>query len=154
MSHIVTVRAVDHYSPEIAAGIGLLMPDLSSARGPQPVSRQHLEAQVQSPLHDQLIAEQAGRIVGAAAISLVLGALEDNTKVQLEDFVVSSDESVRGMGVGFALWSSVVDWAQERGARKLSFTSHSSRVAAHAFYLRQGAVTRDTTSFEYVIQRV
>lgn len=153
MNQPVSVKTVTAYSPEVAAGIGLLLPDLSPSPSPDPVSRERLEAQIHSPWHDQLIAEQAGRIVGAAAVSFVLGTIQDNTKVQLEDFVVSSDETVRGTGVGLALWNSVVDWTRRMHAQKIVFTSHPSREAARKFYLRQGAVVRDTATFEYVIPK-
>jgi GNAT superfamily N-acetyltransferase len=142
------VTALDEYSPEVAAELGKLMPDLSANLSDESISQERLEMIIDSPFHDQLIARLEGRIVGAATMSLVLGSSEGNTKAWLEDFVVSSDESIRGQGVGYQLWQRIIAWSQEKQAAKLEFTSRPERDAAHAFYYRQGAKTRDTTVFE------
>lgn len=146
--HSVEVKTVALYSERIAEGIGRLMPDLSAKLTDAPVPREHLDEIIHSPYHDQLIAEVRGQIVGAAAMSLIMGPSAFRRKAWLEDFVVSSDETIRGMGVGFELWKGVIDWSRSKRATKLEFTSHSSREAAHNFYKRQGAVMRDTSPFE------
>jgi GNAT superfamily N-acetyltransferase len=140
----VSVRIVDEYTPEVAVGIGSLLPALSSSRTGEPVNEDLLRAIIESPDRDQFVAEQHGRIVGAATLNLVMGPM--GRKAWLEDFVTSSDESVRGKGVGFKLWSAMKDWCLSRDVY-LEFTSRPSRTEAHAFYERQGAVIRDTTAF-------
>ena len=105
----VKVSTVAMYSERIAEGIGRLMPDLSPNLPETPITREHLDEVIHSPYHDQLIAEVNYRIVGAATMSLVIGGFPANRKAWLEDFVVSSDEAVRGKGVGFELWKGVID---------------------------------------------
>lgn len=100
---------------------------------------------IASPHHDQLVArDEAGRIVGTATLSIIMGA-GVNTKAYLEDFVV--DPEVRGAGIGGKLWEAMLDWAREHGANKLNFTS-SAQKGAQAFYLKRGAVIRDTNYFK------
>ncbi len=138
---------VAEYSNEVASELGSLMPDLSHKLQDSPIPREHLEAIINSPYHDQLIASINGHIVGAATMSLILGASIGNRKAWLEDFVVSSDENIRGTGVGFGLWQEVINWCKAKQAIKLEFTSSINREAAHIFYKRQGAAVRDTDVF-------
>ena len=140
----VTVRIADEYSPELAAGIGRLLPALSARHSGEPVSEDRLRAIIDSPDRDQFVAEVHGRIVGSAVLNLIVGNLD--SKAWLEDFVVSDEEAVRGKGVGFRLWNAMKDWCLERDVY-LEFTSRPSRTEAHAFYARQGAVIRDTAAF-------
>lgn len=141
----VIVERVSEYSPEVAEGIGRLMPDLSERMSAEPIDEQILRDIIDSPDREQLIARMHGRIVGAATLNTLLGPAAGR-KAWLEDFVVSSDESVRGTGVGYLIWQEMISWCQEQG-KPLNFSSHPSREKAHEFYLRNGAEIRETTVF-------
>jgi len=141
----VYIERVESYSAEIAVGIGLLMPDLSPRMDGQPIPEDVLRPIIESPDREQLIARMNGRIVGAATMNLIFGPAEGK-KGWLEGFVVSSDETVRGKGVGYKLWQEMERWCQEKGV-SLCFSSHPRREAAHDFYERQGAQASGSTLF-------
>lgn len=138
------VKHLTEYSEEVAEGLGRLMPDLSQRLTDDPVDEERLRQIIESPDKDQFVARLHGRIVGAATLNLIVGLV--GRKAWLEDFVVSSDESIRGQGVGFAIWRELMKWCAERGV-DLEFTSSDKREKAHAFYFRQGAIVRPTTVF-------
>ena len=147
----VKIERLAAYSDHIAEGIGALGPDLSKKFTGVPMAQEHLEEIIASPYHDQLLASVQGRIVGVATMSLILGGVSEGRKAWLEDFVVSSDDSILGKGIGFNLWHEVIAWSREKRAGILEFTSNASRKDAHKFYHRQGASIQDTTVFKVTI---
>ena len=138
------VERLKTYSAEDAAEIGRLMPQLSANFSDDPIQEDVLRAVIESPHHEQLVARASEKIVGAAALSLIMGA-GARQKAWLEGFVSDKNSGIKG--VGQALWDEMIVWCEEKQA-DLVFTSHSSREAAHAFYLKQGAYIRDTTVFK------
>ncbi len=137
------VERLTTYSPEDAAGIGQLMPQLSKSFSNEPIPEELLRTIIESPHHEQLVARTPEKIIGAATLSIILGS-GAGKKAWLEDFVSDKNSGMRG--VGQALWDEMLIWCSEKDA-DLHFTSRSSREDAHAFYLKQGAVIRDTTVF-------
>ncbi len=137
------VERLEHYSDDDAADLGRLMPHLSARFTSEPIDKKLLETIINSPFHDQLVARLDGRIVGAATLSLIMGAAAGR-KGYLEDFV--ADPDVRRQGIGKKVWDEMMNWCRERNV-DLGFTSHVSREAAHNFYHAQGAVIRDTSVF-------
>lgn len=129
------------YSEVDARELGSLMTHLSEKFVDEPIQETLLKEIIDSPHHEQLVARFKGRIVGAATLSIVMGAGAGRSGY-LMDFV--TDPEVRGQGLGQRLWGEMMTWCHENGI-KLSFTSKSDRVAAHEFYLRNGAEVRDTT---------
>ena len=100
-----------------------------------------LAAIIDSPDRDLFVARVNGKIVGSAVMNLI--SFTSGKKAWLEDFVVSSDESIRDTGVGYALWQEIVVWSSVRKA-PLEFTSAATRKKAHEFYHRQGAFIKET----------
>lgn len=139
----VQVERLEVYDFDAAAGIGRLMPYLSDRLDDHPIAEETLRAIIESPWHEQLIARLDGRIVGAATLSVVMNA-GAGPNSHLGDFIV--DPTVRGQGIGDALWNEVITWCRERKA-DLEFTSHPSRTDAYRFYLKHGAELRDTGVF-------
>ncbi len=145
------IERLKTYSLEDAHGIGRLMPFLSPKFSSDPIPRQLLEDIINSPFHDQLVARLDAKIVGAATLSVTVGA-GAGKKAFLEDFV--TDPHVRGRGIGKQLWQEMLAWVQEKGAAELQFTSSAHRTDAHAFYRQNGAAEYDTTVFRVpIIQR-
>lgn len=145
----ITVEALTTYAPEDAAAIGRLLPFLSESFSGEPVDQQVLHDIIASPYHDQLVARtSSGTIIGTLTISMTMGA-GVLRKAWLEDFVV--DPGVQGGGVGSKLWDAMIDWCLGRGIHKLDFTSHPTKEAAQHFYLKRGAVVRDTNYFRKTI---
>jgi len=135
------VERLTDYSHEDAAQLGRLMPFLSDSFSGEPIDAELLGTIIASPYHDQLVARLEGRIVGAATLSLVIGAAAGK-KGYLEDFV--TDPDVREQGIGGKVWDEMMAWCKEQGVN-LDFTSRPSREAAHKFYHSHGAVVRETT---------
>lgn len=144
----VSIERLTYYSEEDAIQLGRLMPFLSQSFSNDPVSEDLLNIIISSPYHDQLVARLEGRIVGAATLSLVIGAAAGK-KGYLEDFV--TDPEVQGQGIGGKVWNEIMHWCEERGIN-LEFTSRPSREAAHSFYFSHGATVRDTTAFRVDIK--
>ncbi len=141
-----TIEPLTVYSAADAAAIGALLPYLSDAFSNSPASRQTLIDIIGSPYHEQLVARDAsGTIIGIATVSITFGAAVGRN-AWLEDFVI--DQNTQGMGVGGKLWDAVIEWCHEKSAHKLGFTSRASRTAAQAFYLKRGAIIRDTNYFK------
>ncbi len=145
----VTIERLTVFSAEDAAGIGRLMPFLSSTKGPEPMAEQLLRDIITSPFHEQLVARFEGAIVGAATLTMLMGPAA-NRVGYLEDFV--TDPKLRGMGIGSKLWSEMMSWCNERDIN-LEFTSKPSRKEAHDFYLSHGASIRDTTVFRVILSK-
>lgn len=139
------VKKLDHYTPEIANRIRELLIELSrSGKDKGEIEKAWFDDIVASPWHDLLIAEDDGKIIGFACLSVTMGpGIRKNA--YLEDFVV--DSTIRGKGIGSALWDAMQDWAAEKGCKKLEFTCGNGREAAQAFYKNHGAEIYETNFF-------
>ena len=139
------ITTLQKYTPESAARIRELMIQLSrSGKDKGEISRERLEEIIHSPYHDILIAtDDNGKIVGIASLSVIVTF--HSKKAYLEDFV--TDSSVRGQGVGSALWDKMLAWATAHDCTELNFTSGYDREPAHRFYLNHGADIYDTAFF-------
>lgn len=140
------IEKVAEVSVQLAIDIGALMPDLSDSLPSDPVELDLLAAIIDSPDRDLFVARVNGKLVGSAVINHI--SFTSGKKAWLEDFVVSSDESIRDTGVGYALWQEIVVWSSDRKA-PLEFTSAATRKKAHEFYHRQGAFIKPTSVFRY-----
>lgn len=142
----IEVKIVTEPTEELSIGLGLLMPDLSSGFTSQPIELEILSGVIESKTSDLFIASRQSRIVGSGVMNLI--QFTSGKKAWLEDFVVSSDSSLRNTGIGYALWQEFVAWAVEREA-PIEFTSSEQRQDAHKFYFRQGAEIKPTSVFEW-----
>ena len=171
-SGALTAGRLTAYTPEAAAGVGALMPDLDPGFGAEPTPERLLRKIVESPDSAQLIVVrheledvQRARIVGAATVSITIGA-GFGIRGQLEDVVTPPSERGRqpGQEVNAAglLWDSIVGWhvrhaelnnpdnypAHEIGEDGkphafFSFESETDRISGHKFYFKNGAVIPD-----------
>ena len=145
----ITVNTLTAYSFEDAAAIGRLLPFLSDSFSGDPIDRQLLTDIIASPYHDQLVARSTdGTIVGALTVSLTMG-MGVVHKAWLEDFIV--DPNLQGAGVGSKLWDALLDWCRDHDVHQLDFTSRPTKEAAQHFYLKRGAIIRDTNYFRKII---
>lgn len=130
------------YTPEVAAGIGRLMPQLDESFSGDPTPQAKLERIINNPERAQLVAlDAAGQVVAAASMNTLMGAGKDD-EGWLEDFVVDSE--VRGTSVASQMWQAMGDWTRSRGMTQFSFGTETWRPAAVAFYEKMGATTDDT----------
>ena len=142
---MVIIKRLDKYSPEIAKAVRKLLIELSrSGKDKGEIPKGWFEDIINSPWHDLLVAEEDGKLLGMAAMSIMMGpGIRKNA--YLEDFVVSSES--RGKGVGGMLWDEMLKWAREKGAKRLEFTCGEGREAAHVFYHKHGAEIYGTDFF-------
>ena len=140
------VTTLKKYTPETATRIRELLIQLSrSGKDRGEIPREWFEDLIASPYHDMLIAlDDDEKIIGIATLSVTMGPII-RKNAYLEDFV--TDESVRGKGVGSALWDEMLNWAKEKGCERMEFTCGNGREAAQAFYKARGAEVYDTNFF-------
>lgn len=143
------ITSLQKYTPESASRIRELMIQLSrSGKDRGEITKQWLEEIIASPYHDILIAtNDGGTIIGMASLSIIIN-LRDK-KAYLEDFV--TDTTLRGQGIGSALWDAMLDWSRRKGCTELDFTSGYDREAAHRFYLGHDAKIYDTAFFRKML---
>lgn len=144
------VKKLETYTPEVAARVRELLIQLSrSGKDKGEIPREWFEDVISSPYHDLLIAEEDGKILGIATLSILMGpGIRKNA--YLEDFV--TDSTVRGKGIGSALWQAMLDWAAEKGCKDLEFTCGHGRESAQEFYKHHGASVYDTNFFRKPIE--
>jgi len=91
------------------------------------------------PNNALLVAEVAGRVVGAFQLTIIQQVSHRGGRVaQVENVIV--DPSVRSQGVGEAMMRWAIDEARRRGCFRVQLTSNKVRARAHAFYERLGFV--------------
>lgn len=146
---VIIVEALTRYDEEDATRIGKLLPFLSDKFDGQPVSKESLTEIIESPHHVQLVArDETERIVGIATLSITLG-FTSGRNAYLNDFVV--DPSIQGAGIGSKVWEAMIDWCKNNKLTALEFTSRPSRESAQQFYLKRGAIIRETNFFKKTI---
>ena len=140
------IQLLTKYDEPTANRIRELLIQLSrSGKDRGEIPREWFEDLISSPSHDMLLAiDDDDKIVGIATLSVIMGPIVRRV-AYLEDFV--TDSSVRGQGVGSALWDAMLDWARTKRCTELCFTSGHGREAAQAFYLHKGAEIYDTNYF-------
>ena len=139
------VKRVTEYTPELAGRVRELLVQLSrSGKDKGKIPEQWFIDIINSPWHDLLVAEDEGRIIGMASVSVIMGA-GICKNAYLEDFVV--DNTVRTQGIGSALWEKMLEWADEKGCKRMEFTCGNGREAAQAFYKKHGAEIYETNFF-------
>lgn len=139
------VKPLDKYTPEVAARVRELLIQLSrSGKDKGEIPEEWFNDIINSPWHDLLVAEEDGKILGIASVSVTMGpGIRKNA--YLEDFV--TDAEVRGKGVGTAIWNAYEAWAKEKGCKNLEFTCGHGREKSQEFYKNHGAEVYDTNFF-------
>ena len=144
------IELLTEYNEQIANRVRELLIQLSRSgkdRGEIPES--WFQDLIASNYHDMLLAiNKEGQIVGIAILSVIMEPIMRRT-AYLEDFV--TDSSMRGQGIGSALWEEMLKWAKEKGCSELRFTSGQDRTQAQAFYKAKGAEIYDTNFFRKTI---
>lgn len=139
------IKRLDKYTPEIASQVRQLVIQLSrSGKDRGDIPEEWFNELINSPYHDMLMAIEDDKILGIATVSIHMGPII-RKNVYLEDFV--TDASVRGKGVGSALWEEIIKWGQEKGCKNLEFTCGNGRDSAQGFYKNHGASIYDTNFF-------
>ena len=140
------ITKLEKYTPEAANQIRQLLIQLSrSGKDRGEIPEEWFNDLINSPYHDMLIAlDDSDKIIGIATLSIHMGPII-RKNAYLEDFV--TDSTVRGQGIGSALWAAMLDWAKEKGCHNLEFTCGQGREASQQFYKNHGATVYDTNFF-------
>lgn len=140
------ITKLQKYTPESAHQIRQLLIQLSrNGKDRGKIPKEWFEELINSPYHDILIAlDDEDKIIGIATLSIHMGPII-RKNAYLEDFV--TDNTVRGQGVGTALWNAMLDWAAEKGCKNLEFTCGAGRESSQQFYKNHGATIYDTNFF-------
>ena len=146
------IKLLTEYTPETANRIRELLIQLSrSGKDKGEIPKSWFNEIINSPFHDLLVAyDDDNKIIGIATLSVTMGpGIRKNA--YLEDFV--TDQSVRGKGIGTALWNAMQDWAASHGCNNLEFTCGNGREASQQFYKNHGAEVYDTNFFRMKIEK-
>ena len=140
------ITKLEKYTPETADQIRKLLIQLSrSGKDRGEIPQEWFDELIASPYHDMLVAiDDNNQIIGIATLSIHMGPII-RKNAYLEDFV--TDQTVRGKGIGSALWDAMLDWAKEKGCHNLEFTCGNGREASQQFYKNHGATIYDTNFF-------
>ena len=140
------VTILSEYNEATANRIRELLIQLSrSSKDRGEIPRAWFDELINSPYHDMLLAtDDDGKIIGIATLSVHMGPII-RKNAYLEDFV--TDASVRGQGVGSALWDAMLEWAASKGCHNLEFTCGHGGEASQEFYKHHGATIYDTNFF-------
>ena len=144
------ITRLTSYTPKIANRVRELLIQLSrSGKDRGEIPKEWFDNLIKSPYHDMLIAyDDNDNIVGIATLSVTMGPIT-RKNAYLEDFV--TDSSVRGQGVGSALWDEMLKWSAQKGCNNLVFTCGQGREASQEFYKHKGAEIYDTNFFRKAI---
>ncbi|WP_299433138.1 GNAT family N-acetyltransferase [uncultured Aquimarina sp.] len=88
------------------------------------------------PLFHCFVAEKKEEIVGVALVYFRFSTWKGRT-VHLEDLVVR--ESMRGTGIGMALYKRVMQYGKEKGVKRVEWNVLDWNKPAIDFYLKSGA---------------
>lgn len=143
------IKRLSEYTPEVAEQMRELLKQLSrSGQDKGEIPESWFREVINSEWHDVLMVVDNGKVIGIACLSVVMGA-GIGKNAYLEDFV--TDATVRGKGVGSALWAEMQKWAAEKGCKNLEFTCGAGREAAQDFYKKHGAKIYETNFFRKVV---
>ncbi|AWE42058.1 MULTISPECIES: GNAT family N-acetyltransferase [unclassified Actinobaculum] len=140
-----SVEVVTESTPELAAAMNRLVPQLS--RSTPPLSEEYVRSMVAQKGVYLLVfrSEDAPEILGM--LTLATFDIPTGRRAWIEDVVVHED--ARGQGAGQQLVEAAVSLAQEVGAKSVDLTSRPSREAANRLYRRCGFVERETNIYRY-----
>ena len=93
--------------------------------------------------HTKLFIAEDEQILGT--LTLVLNKIPTGNKAWIEDVVL--DEKARGRGVGKALTQFAIDYACQKGYKKIDLTSTPERVVANKLYQKLGFNKRETNVY-------
>ena len=139
----VTLEIATRVDDELVQALAHLIPQLSKS-SPPPTAAE-LQAMVDAPASDVLLARLDGAIVGT--LTLVTFRIPTGMRAWIEDVVV--DDSARGHGVGDQLNRFALDIAREKGCKTVDLTSRPSREAANRLYQRIGFEPRTTNVYRF-----
>jgi GNAT superfamily N-acetyltransferase len=94
---------------------------------------------------DILVAKDAGQIIGMVNLLYTISTALGSRVAILEDMVVAPQN--RGLGVGSALLKYALDFAKQKGCKRITLLTDNDNVAAHGFYQQHGFTESSMLAF-------
>lgn len=85
---------------------------------------------------DILVAKQSGQIIGMVNLLYTVSTALGSRVAILEDMVIAPQH--RGLGVGSALLKYAIDFARQKGCKRITLLTDNDNEAAHHFYQQHG----------------
>lgn len=89
-----------------------------------------------SEIGDIIVAREGGKIIGMVSILYTVSTALGGRVALFEDMIVSSE--VRGAGVGSKLIERSIEFAKEKGCKRITLLTDYDNERAHRFYQRHG----------------
>jgi GNAT superfamily N-acetyltransferase len=89
-----------------------------------------------SEVGEIIVARRSGEIIGMVNLLYTVSTALGERVAILEDMVVS--QKVRGLGVGSKLINHFIEFAKEKGCKRVTLLTDHDNIGAHRFYQRHG----------------
>lgn len=94
---------------------------------------------------DIMVAKDAGQIIGMVNLLYTISTALGSRVAILEDMVVAPQS--RGLGVGSALLKYAIDFAKQKGCKRITLLTDNDNEAAHGFYQQHGFTESSMLAF-------
>lgn len=94
---------------------------------------------------DVLVVKDAGQIIGMVNLLYTISTALGSRVAILEDMVVAPQS--RGLGVGSALLKYAIDFAKQKGCKRITLLTDNDNEAAHGFYQQHGFTESSMLAF-------
>lgn len=138
----IKIEPLQHFSTEDADAIRALV--LKLGKRSKPLPDEDVRTLIESPVTTILVArDENKKLIGMVTVAVY--RIPYLWKAYLDDLIV--DETYRGKGIGTKLLEAAVEFARNKGAAYIDFTSHPSRVKANELYERLGFKKKESNTY-------
>ena len=138
------IKKINIFSERVFEAVSRFLPQLSPEA--EPMTKDYFKSILASDNIHFFIGELGNKQI-AAMLTIAVYRTPTGIKVWIEDVVV--DESQRGKGFGRELMLFAIDYAGSLGAKNISLTSRTLRIAANQLYSKLGFEKYDTNVYKY-----
>ncbi len=135
---------IKEYNEQLYKSINQLLPQLSSDAT---ISIEQLQKLIDSKNNFLFVAQDENNKIVAMA-TLVCYNVPTGQKAWIEDVVV--DNSCRGKGMGKKIIQFLLNFAKEKGIKKIDLTSSYTRKEANLLYQKLGFEQRKSNLYRYI----
>ena len=142
----VRIETIKEFTPEIAENVRHLAEQLG--KNYQELTDEALKEILSYPTHTIFIARDTKSNEVAGMILCMVYRIPYVRKAYLDDLVV--DTNFRGRGIATILLKAAMEFAKEKGAAYVDFTSRPLRGAGNNLYEKLGFTKRDTNVYRII----
>lgn len=135
------------------SGLLQLLFTQESEFAPDPLIQQRALRSIvgRSNVGDIFIARRHDKVLGMASLLYTVSTALGDKVAWLEDMVVAP--AARDQGIGSALINQAINFARERGCKRITLLTDSDNAAAHRFYEQHGFRKSSMTPFRLLLER-